>query len=402
MPELNPNDYNYDLPRERIAQYPLQDRDSSKLLVFRNDNISEDNFINLPRYIPEGSLLVFNNTRVIRARLIFFKDPGARIEVFCVEPVNPADYSLSFGSREPVEWKCIIGNLKKWKKGSLQMQISGIHGNHKLLAERIRKEENLWRIRFSWDLKNTTFGEVIEIAGHTPLPPYINREEVKEDYVRYQTIYALQKGSVAAPTAGLHFTNKVLEDLHSNGVFFTDVTLHVGVGTFQPIKSDKIKNHIMHTEHFYITATSIESIHKHIGKIIAVGTTSVRTLESLYWLGVKLINNADSDPDRLYINQWEVYDHQDNISTYESIGYVLSWMQNKKLSSIHASTRLIIVPGYHFRVIEGMVTNFHLPKSTLLFLISAWTGNSWKNIYAYAMNHNFRFLSYGDSSLLLR
>jgi S-adenosylmethionine:tRNA ribosyltransferase-isomerase len=402
MPELNPNDYNYDLPRERIAQYPLQDRDSSKLLVFRNDNISEDNFINLPRYIPEGSLLVFNNTRVIRARLIFFKHSGARIEVFCVEPVNPADYSLSFGSREPVEWKCIIGNLKKWKKGSLQMQISGIHGNHKLLAERIRKEENLWRIRFSWDLKNTTFGEVIEIAGHTPLPPYINREDVKEDHVRYQTIYALQKGSVAAPTAGLHFTNKVLEDLHSNGVFFTDVTLHVGVGTFQPIKSDKIKNHIMHTEHFYITATSIESIHKHIGKIIAVGTTSVRTLESLYWLGVKLINNADSDPDRLYINQWEVYDHQDNISTYESIGYVLSWMQNKKLSSIHASTRLIIVPGYHFRVIEGMVTNFHLPKSTLLFLISAWTGNSWKNIYAYAMNHNFRFLSYGDSSLLLR
>jgi S-adenosylmethionine:tRNA ribosyltransferase-isomerase len=402
MPELNPNDYNYDLPRERIAQYPLQDRDSSKLLVFRNDNISEDNFINLPRYIPEGSLLVFNNTRVIRARLIFFKHSGARIEVFCVEPVNPADYSLSFGSREPVEWKCIIGNLKKWKKGSLQMQISGIHGNHKLFTERIRKEENLWRIRFSWDLKNTTFGEVIEIAGHTPLPPYINREDVKEDCVRYQTIYALQKGSVAAPTAGLHFTNKVLEDLHSNGVLFTDVTLHVGVGTFQPIKSDKIKNHIMHTEHFYITATSIESIHKHIGKIIAVGTTSVRTLESLYWLGVKLINNADSDPDRLYINQWEVYDHQDNISTYESIGYVLSWMQNKKLSSIHASTRLIIVPGYHFRVIEGMVTNFHLPKSTLLLLISAWTGNSWKNIYAYAMNHNFRFLSYGDSSLLLR
>jgi S-adenosylmethionine:tRNA ribosyltransferase-isomerase len=396
------SNYDYDLPGERIAQYPLNRRDGSKLLIYNKGKISEDHFFNLQKYIPPDSLLVFNNTRVIRARLIFHKDSGARIEIFCLEPLDPFDYAIALGSKEPVEWKCIIGNIKKWKGGILQARINMNNESCVLSAERIRKESDAWRIRFSWDLIKLTFADVIESAGHTPLPPYIKREDEKEDAARYQTIYSLIEGSVAAPTAGLHFTKKVLKSLLQKGISFADLTLHVGAGTFQPVLSDTIENHNMHSERFSITAESVRSVFGNIGKIIAVGTTSVRTLESLYWLGIRLSRNPDTDPDNLSVDQWEPYDNQQETQGPEAIGYLLSWMQRKNLGSIHASTKIIIVPGYQFRVISGMVTNFHLPKSTLLLLVSAWTGDSWKKIYSYAMNHNFRFLSYGDSSLLFK
>jgi S-adenosylmethionine:tRNA ribosyltransferase-isomerase len=402
MEKINIEDYDYDLPEERIAQYPVEERDMSNLLVYRQGDIEKDIFRNLDQYIPSGSLLVFNNTRVIRARLLFRKDSGAAIEILCLEPLSPVDYQMSLGSVEPVQWKCIIGNLKKWKNGKLTLSYFINNKQYSLTAEKICQEREAWRIRFSWDSPFTGFGEVIEAAGHIPLPPYLNREDDEEDNIRYQTVYSSVKGSVAAPTAGLHFNERVLEKLRKNNVRLAELTLHVGAGTFQPVKTKNINDHEMHCEHFYITADTIQLLIDNFGKIIPVGTTSVRTLESLYWLGVKVSGTKTKYTGSLSLDQWDAYTIESSISAEESLKYLLKLMKSENISILEASTSIIIIPGYKFRIINGMITNFHQPKSTLLLLISAWIGEKWKEVYKFAMENNFRFLSYGDSSVLLR
>jgi S-adenosylmethionine:tRNA ribosyltransferase-isomerase len=402
MIHIDLREFDYDLPAEKIAQYPPAERDASRLLLYRNKIISEDIFRNIDNHIPSGSLLVFNDTKVIKARLIFQKERGARIEVFCLEPLAPGDYAQSFISKNCVEWKCLIGNIKKWKEGIISTFFTKNNTQYKLLAEKLNSEGDAWRVRFTWDALDFTFGEVIEATGHIPLPPYLNRPDETEDSVRYQTIYSLVKGSVAAPTAGLHFTKEVFNRLTTKDMQSTQLTLHVGAGTFQPVKSDSILEHQMHSEHFYIPANSIEMILKNIGSIIAVGTTSVRTIESLYWLGLKLMEDPKISPDDLYLGQWEAYSTENTAQPVQSLETILLWMQRNKLAYLHAPTRIIIIPGYDFKITNGLITNFHLPKSTLLLLISAWVGDDWKRIYRYALENDFRFLSYGDSSLLLK
>jgi S-adenosylmethionine:tRNA ribosyltransferase-isomerase len=402
MIHIDLKDYDYDLPDEKIAQYPLQDRDASRLLVYKDNKISEDLFRNIQNHIPSGSLLVFNDTKVIRARLIFQKDSGAIIEVFCLEPLAPADYSLSFSKEHSVEWKCLVGNTKKWKAGKLSCTFTRNNMQCRLYAEKISNEGDIWRIRFTWDPSGLTFGEVIETTGHIPLPPYINRPDEIEDSERYQTIYSMVKGSVAAPTAGLHFTKDVLRRLVIKDIHTTQLTLHVGAGTFQPVKAERILDHKMHPEHYFIHQKTIEAVLKNSGSVIAIGTTSVRTLESLYWTGLKIRENPMITPGELFFGQWEAYSMKNSLQTDESLETILYWMHKNKIPFLEASTRIIIVPGYNFKVINGMVTNFHQPKSTLILLISAWLGEDWKKVYDYALRNDFRFLSFGDSSLLLR
>jgi S-adenosylmethionine:tRNA ribosyltransferase-isomerase len=402
MTEIDLNDYEYDLPDDRVAQYPVKERDLSKLLICKGDTISEDIFRNIDSYIPADSLLVFNNTRVIRARLLFCKETGASIEILCLEPLSPSEYELSFSSKAPVEWKCIVGNLKKWKGGKLKTSFLLDGEKFNLNAEKIKPEGEAWRIRFSWDAREISFGQVIEATGHIPLPPYINRDDESGDITRYQTIYSKIKGSVAAPTAGLHFTDNVLEKLKGKRIQSSEVTLHVGAGTFQPVKSKNVLDHKMHCEHFFVTEKTIELLLKNPLKIIAVGTTSVRTLESLYWLGVKIIQDPSNINSDLSLGQWEAYEMDSSISAKESMEALLKMLNEKHLSTIHASTSMMIIPGYSFRMIKGIITNFHQPHSTLLLLISAWTGNSWKTIYNFALKNDFRFLSYGDCSLLFK
>jgi S-adenosylmethionine:tRNA ribosyltransferase-isomerase len=402
MRDIDINDYDYDLPSERIAQYPAGNRDGSQLLIFKNDRISKDTFRKIDDYLPPGSLLVFNNTRVIRARILFQKATGANIEILCLEPLSPFDYSLSFSSKDPVEWKCIVGNLKKWKNGILTTQFKFNSNYYILGAERIQSDGETCRIKFSWNSCGLSFGEVIESAGHIPLPPYINREDEKEDIERYQTVYSSVKGSVAAPTAGLHFTDYVFKKIRERGIKTVELTLHVGAGTFQPVKATDIYKHEMHCEHFSVDAKTIELILANYGKIIAVGTTSVRTLESLYWLGVKLFQNPSDTYKSLSLGQWEAYRMLKGVSVMESLGALLNCMNQLNVSYLQAETSIMIVPGYEFRIIDGIITNFHQPRSTLLLLISAWTGNRWKDIYNFAFDNKFRFLSYGDSSLLLK
>jgi len=399
---INIEDYNYGLPEEKIAQYPVEERDMSQLLVLKSDDISKDIFRNIDNYIPSDTLLVFNNTRVIRARLLFRKETGAAIEVLCLEPLSPFEYELSFSSEEKVEWKCIIGNLKKWKQGKIVTPFIKDNKNYFLTAEKICPEGDAWRIRFSWDCDNMSFGEVVEASGHIPLPPYLNREDEDEDYIRYQTVYSTVKGSVAAPTAGLHFTKSVFERLALKGIETAELTLHVGAGTFQPIKANLIANHEMHCEHFYITAGTIELLQKKLGKTIAVGTTSVRTLESLYWLGVKIARKQPGTAGSLSLGQWEPYEPDSPITPAESLEILQGFMKKHNISELHASTSIMIIPGYKFRMINGMITNFHQPRSTLLLLISAFLGDKWKEVYKFALDNNFRFLSYGDSSILLK
>jgi S-adenosylmethionine:tRNA ribosyltransferase-isomerase len=402
MKDIDINEYDYDLPEDRIAQYPVDQRDKSKLLVYRGNKISHDTFSNLAEYLPSGSLLVFNNTRVIRARILFRKETGAAIEILCLEPLSPSDYSLSFGSKEPVEWKCIVGNLKKWKKGILRTVFYHDGKAYDLISEKLASEGEAWRIRFSWNNNDLSFGEVIESIGHIPLPPYINREDEEEDNVRYQTIYSQVSGSVAAPTAGLHFTDRVFEKISAAGILTAEVTLHVGAGTFKPIKSQNISRHEMHCEHFTVDKKTIELLIENEGKIIPVGTTSVRTLESIYWLGVKQILHPSESCHPLTLDQWEPYELGNTIPVKSSLEALLMYLEKINFRSIQAATSIIIIPGYEFRLTNGLITNFHQPRSTLLLLISAWTGNSWKEIYKYAMENSFRFLSYGDSSLLLK
>lgn len=402
MTEININDYDYDLPEDRIAQYPVGERDESKLLVFKNGKISQDTFRNVDKYLPSGSLLVFNNTRVIRARLLFRKESGALIEILCLEPLLPSDYNLSFGSKDPVEWKCIIGNLKKWKGGILSASFinGGNRGN--LYAEKLGSEGEAWRIKFSWNNKELCFAEVIEASGHIPLPPYINRDDENEDNIRYQTVYSSVNGSVAAPTAGLHFTDFVFKKLRSAGIKTAEITLHVGAGTFKPVKTENIYEHEMHTEHFFSDKKTIALLLENIGKLIPVGTTSVRTLESLYWLGVKLHASPEKSGADQALAQWEAYELPQTVSAEQALEAVLNFMRRNNLDNLHASTSILIKPGYKFRMTSGIITNFHQPRSTLLLLISAFTGKNWKELYIFALENGFRFLSYGDSSLLLK
>lgn len=402
MRDIDINDYDYDLPSDRIAQYPVSERDRSQLLVYKNDKIIKDTFRNLYDYLPSGSLLVFNNSRVIRARILFQKETGAVIEILCLEPLSPTDYSLSFGSKESVEWKCIVGNLKKWKGDILTLPFKYNGNQYSLYAERLQSEGEVWRIKFSWNCKGMCFGEVIETTGHIPLPPYINREDEAIDTERYQTVYSRIRGSVAAPTAGLHFTDYIFEKIKAKGIKTVELTLHVGAGTFQPVKSNNIQEHEMHCEHFSIDATTIKLLLENQGKIITVGTTSVRTLESLYWLGVKLIINSSFINPYLSLGQWEPYEMTNAVSVSESLGALLNYINERKSDCLQAATSILIIPGYEFRMTNGIITNFHQPRSTLLLLISAWTGKKWKKIYNFALENRFRFLSYGDSSLLLK
>jgi S-adenosylmethionine:tRNA ribosyltransferase-isomerase len=397
---VNIEDFDYNLPEERIAKHPAAQRDASNLLLYINGNISADKFRNIDCHLPAGSLLVFNNTRVIRARLLFTKKTGAAIEVFCLEPLSPAEYQQSFITTKEVEWKCIIGNLKKWKAGTIDTQFNFKGKRYDLSAEKINPVGEAWRIRYKWNPDELTFGEVIEGAGHIPLPPYLNRKDEAEDYIRYQTIYATIKGSVAAPTAGLHFTDEVFSDLLKKNIDRTEITLHVGAGTFKPVKAGDISDHEMHSEHYFITAEVLEKLIMYHGKILAVGTTSVRMLESLYWLGVRIIEGTLS-PYGLFTSQWEYNKPDAGISPELSFRALLQYMRDQKTLILHASTKIMILPSYEFRVISGMITNFHQPKSTLLLLISAWTGKRWRDIYEFAMDNDFRFLSYGDSCLLM-
>ncbi|HBE40054.1 MAG TPA: S-adenosylmethionine tRNA ribosyltransferase [Bacteroidales bacterium] len=400
--KLNINNYDYDLPAERIAQYPARERDRSKLLIYRTGNIKTDIFRNISEYLPPDSLLVFNNTRVIRARLLFTKPTGSIIEILLLEPLSPSDYTHTFASVNPVEWKCMIGNLKKWKKGTITLLFKINEREYELLAEKAGPADEGLRVRFSWDPEDISFAEVLGSAGHIPLPPYVNREDEEIDNIRYQTVYGRIRGSVAAPTAGLHFTDHIINDILNKGIKRTEITLHVGAGTFQPVRTNDITDHVMHCEHFSVSYQTIETLLSYHNRIIAVGTTSVRTLESIYWLGRKVMKQRDYD-DVFFTEQWEPYHYCGReISVKESLEALLKIIENKGTGYLTGSTGIIIIPGYKFRMINGMITNFHQPRSTLLLLVSAWVGDDWRKLYYFAINRGFRFLSYGDSSLLIK
>jgi S-adenosylmethionine:tRNA ribosyltransferase-isomerase len=392
-------DFTYDLPDHRIAKHPLQNRDLSKLLIYKKGKISESVFENLPSEIAEGTTMVFNNTKVIQARLIFHKETGARIEIFCLEPLKPADYNLAFQAYNTSTWKCIVGNARKWKSGELKMPFELDGEEYFLKAEKEDLLEGAQEIRFSWNHPSLSFSEVLEQTGKIPIPPYLNRDTEATDLVRYQTVYSKYEGSVAAPTAGLHFTEDVFSRLKVKNIKREELTLHVGAGTFKPVKSEQIGDHEMHTEHIQVTRESLLSIIRATSQIVAVGTTSVRSLESLYWMGVKILTQKENPH---LLEQWEAYQLPVTYSMQESYQAICNYMQNNDLTLFNAATQIIIAPGYDFKVISGLVTNFHQPQSTLLLLISALVGDNWKKIYQFAMDNHFRFLSYGDSSLLMK
>lgn len=403
-PKIKIADFSYDLPDERIAKYPLANRDESKLLIFENSQISESVFSNIATILPQDSLMVFNNTKVVPARLIFKKSSGALIEIFCLEPVSPNDYALSFSSTEECSWNVVIGNAKRWKGGEVYFLCSEAHESAvglNLRAELIYKGDNNGSVvKFKWD-SGVSFSEVLDICGRIPIPPYLKRDTELIDNERYQTLYAKIKGSVAAPTAGLHFTEPVLEKIDAAGIVRDTVCLHVGAGTFVPVKSEYISDHQMHTEPFTVTRALLEKLCslKSGQKVIAVGTTSTRCLESLYFLGVQCIKNGFPSS----VAQWEPYSDTYNYTLKEALSAILEYMDDQNLDVFTARTAIIIVPSYKFRVVDVLVTNFHQPQSTLLLLISAFTGgNRWHDIYNYALDNNFRFLSYGDSSVLFR
>lgn len=402
MDQLLIENFDYTLPDERIAKYPLEQRDQSKLLVWDNGKITDELFVNLSEFLPPHSLLVFNNTRVIKARILFQKPTGANIEIFLLEPHIPSDYAQNFQQTVECSWNCIVGNLKKWKSGKLSLAVSVQDTVIDLIAENIDNSSFSQVIRFSWANPTINFSDILEAVGKIPIPPYLHRDAEESDTIRYQTIYSKIKGSVAAPTAGLHFTNKVFESLDNKKIKIAETTLHVGAGTFQPVKSNAVAEHEMHTEHMVIQRPFIEQLINHQGKIIAVGTTSVRTLESLYWLGCKMISTPALPIDDFSVLQWEPYQGKQEISKQESLNAILNFMDRLNIIQINVSTQIIIVPGYSFKIVDGLITNFHQPKSTLLLLISAYVGNDWKNIYHHALESNYRFLSYGDSNLYLK
>lgn len=396
------DEYNYPLPDERIAKYPLAKRDASKLLVYNNQKITESVFSSVSDFLPHNALLVYNNTRVIQARLLFKKDTGASIEVFCLEPLQPADYAQSLGSTTECVWKCMIGNLKKWKEGKLSKQIELAGEKCTFTAERHQTEGNTHSVKFSWDNAAIHFADILENAGELPIPPYLHRKTEESDLTTYQTVYSKIKGSVAAPTAGLHFTEDVFDSLKPKQITIEEVTLHVGAGTFQPVKTRDIAEHHMHTEVISVQRSTIENLLKQLGNIIAVGTTSVRTLESLYYIGSSPLNPPKGDLHVLHVDQWAPYQTKDKLTTREALQNIIDYLETNNLTTLHAETQIMIKPGYKFRVVDGMITNFHQPKSTLLLLVSAFVGGNWKQIYDYALENDFRFLSYGDSSLLMK
>jgi S-adenosylmethionine:tRNA ribosyltransferase-isomerase len=400
---ISTSDYAYELPDDKIAKYPLAERDQSKLLVWNDGQIQDAQFRNLSEYLPANSLLVFNNTKVIRARLHFLKETGAKIEVFCLDPVEPSDYQIAFQTTKSCIWKCMIGNQKKWKGEILRKIIRIDETEIEFCAEQTDSENNKSLIRFSWNNADFEFSRIIENAGLLPIPPYLNRETEQSDLERYQTVYSKIKGSVAAPTAGLHFTEKVFNHLKDDGHELAELTLHVGAGTFQPVKSETILGHDMHSEHFYIRRDFLIQLLQHSGKKIAVGTTSVRTLESIYWLGVQVINNPEIKLAELKVSQWEAYQEKENNIQYkEALNALIGLLDKHQTDFLTASTQIIIAQGYQFRIVDGMITNFHQPQSTLLLLISAYLGNEWRTIYEHALANNYRFLSYGDSNLYLK
>jgi S-adenosylmethionine:tRNA ribosyltransferase-isomerase len=433
--EIQIKDYNYPLPDERIAKFPLPERDSSKLLVYKSGEVTDDVFRSLPNYLPKGALMVFNNTKVIRARLHFRKNTalpqraivryafkrlgsfatvgksgeGALIEIFLLEPAFPIEYQENFIATSECSWYCLVGNSKKWKEGLLygQFQIGGT--SYTISAERVAPHGTSFEIRFRWE-GNFAFSEVLESLGELPIPPYLNRKTEESDLRTYQTVYSKIKGSVAAPTAGLHFTERVLADLDAHGVEREELTLHVGAGTFKPVKSEEIGDHEMHTEHIAVRLQTIEKLIQHEGKAIAVGTTSVRTLESLYYMGIKAQQLMDAGKDtgeaeELHVEQWMPYSQlstlNSQLSTVSALKSLRDYLSRHKLDVLHSSTQIIIAPGYQFHIVQMMVTNFHQPQSTLLLLVSAFVHGDWRKIYDYALANQFRFLSYGDSSLLI-
>ncbi|MBQ1654217.1 MAG: S-adenosylmethionine:tRNA ribosyltransferase-isomerase [Bacteroidales bacterium] len=398
---ININDYNYDLPDEKIAKYPLAERDMSKLLVFDGDKIEEDRFRNISTHLPAGSLLLFNDTKVINARMIFEKETGARIEVFCLDPISPSDYAQAFAQNGRCSWKCLVGNSKKWKDGRLKKSIIVDGKNLDLYITRVREIGNSFEILFEWDNPDICFSQIIDVAGNIPIPPYLNRNSEDIDKVRYQTVYSHYQGSVAAPTAGLHFTERVMGDLKKCNIQSDAVTLHVGAGTFQPVKTDNAAEHEMHTEHFIVKRTTIEKIVQYLGNITITGTTTVRTVESLFCVGAQIFENKDVDAEEFHVSQWEAYEYKDKYDVREILENLLSWMTAKGLEYIRCATQIMIVPGFRFRITDRLITNFHQPKSTLLLLLSAFIGDEWRKVYGYALENNFRFLSYGDSCLFL-
>ena len=446
MEEILIEEFNYPLPDERIAKYPLANRDQSKLLVYRDGQVSEDQFFHIGEYLAPDSLLIYNNTRVIQARLVFHKkvvseyrgtteqarsasehsEPlnseatlGARIEIFCLEPLAPHDYQLSLGSTEGCTWKCMIGNAKKWKSGALSLPVQLPSGETiTLFAERGEQTGNTFAVHFSWNSPlegewKGSFAEILDAVGELPIPPYLNRKTEESDKTTYQTVYSRIKGSVAAPTAGLHFTDNVLNGLRQKGIQTAEVTLHVGAGTFQPVKVADANRHTMHTEIIAVPRETIETIIANLGHIVAVGTTSMRTLESLYFLGAQLYTLHHTHPSTssleersgvstLSVTQFEPYEKEHTLSTRDALQAIIDHLEQTNQDILHAETQIMIKPGYTFRIVDQLITNFHQPKSTLLLLVSAFVGGDWHTIYDYALAHNFRFLSYGDSSILTR
>jgi S-adenosylmethionine:tRNA ribosyltransferase-isomerase len=401
MTQLKISEYDYDLPGDRIARYPLQDRERSRLLVYSRGKISDTIFKNVTDYIPGNQLMVFNNTRVIQARLKYVKDSGARIEIFCLEPVEPADYESAFNKTGSSTWKCLVGNAGKWKQGALTLHIPDGAGII-LSAEIYGREDGTFLIHFSWSPGHHPFSHILGVAGMTPIPPYLERDPEQSDKENYQTVYSKVEGSVAAPTAGFHFTRNILDRLAARGTKIMETTLHIGAGTFRPVLGDDVEAHIMHKEHIYFTMDMLETMLEYQGRITAVGTTSVRTLESAYWLGVKLLEGSAAISRPLTLEQWDAYRLPDHYTFEESIDALIRRLKHEGLVRAEAMTQLMILPGYKFRTLNRIITNFHLPRSTLLLLIAAFVGEDWKKIYRYALNHDFRFLSYGDSSLLSR
>ena len=429
--DIRISDFSYELPDERIAKFPVEQRDQSKLLVYEHGHISETRFSHLPEYLPKNALMVFNNTRVIQARLHFRKETGALIEIFLLEPAEPADYEQVFQTSEACSWLCLVGNQKKWKEGTLTRTLEIKGEKVELRATRKGSVGTSQLIEFQWLVENKTFplqgeskgafsfAEILDAIGELPIPPYLNRDTEESDKSTYQTVYSRIKGSVAAPTAGLHFTEDVLKTIENQGITREEVTLHVGAGTFRPVKSETIEGHEMHSEHISVRRQTIENLIRHGGRAIAVGTTSVRTLESLYYIGRKILHNPDIAEEALAVAQWEPYENRDSrfeergrgneeggtvnsqLSTLNSLRAILDWLDRHQLDTLTSATQIIIVPGYEYKIVSHLVTNFHQPQSTLLLLVSAFVGGDWRRIYNYALDHDFRFLSYGDSSLLI-
>ncbi len=412
--DIHISEYNYELPDERIAKFPKAERDHSKLLVYNKGEVGEDIFYNLPNYLPQGALMVYNNTKVIQARLHFRKETGALIEIFLLEPAEPADYEQMFQQTRRCSWLCLVGNQKKWiarhtstpgskKEGTLTRELRVKNEEVRVSATRRGEHGTSQWIDFEWDNERVNFAEILDEMGELPIPPYLNRETQESDKTTYQTVYSKIKGSVAAPTAGLHFTERVLKDVDARGIEREEVTLHVGAGTFKPVKSDTIGEHPMHTEYIAVRRHTLERLLAHNCEVVAVGTTSVRTLESLYYMGLKVIQNPDIAEEQLHVNQWEPYEEgrckmEDVRSVIQAL---LDWMIRKELTVLHSSTQIIIAPGYTYHIVKMLITNFHQPQSTLLLLVSAFVKGDWHKIYDYALAHDFRFLSYGDSSLLI-